>query len=101
MKKPNITPGPWSILDAYDAILTNDGRQETIWEITNREEGNTPAYATSEAEAQFIAAAPQLAEALHDIAAAFETLWRITCKDHPNETLEAAKSALIAAGYTE
>lgn len=38
---------------------------------------------------------------LHDLAAAFETLWRITCKDHPNETLEAAKSALIAAGYTE
>jgi len=96
MKKPNITPGPWNKKGHH--ILAD----------RNGEDGTKVAYSFQdgpmeewEPNARLIAAAPQMAEALNDLAAAFETLWRITCKDHPNETLEAAKTALLAAGYTE
>lgn len=60
------TPGPWEILDTYEADLLNEGRprRETVWEISNRDAGNSPAYATSAADASLIAAAPELLEAL-------------------------------------
>ena len=99
MKKPNITPGPWTQQNRQSGTSAAPSEWGSRHEITNPD--LFVGFTLNEDDARLIAAAPQLAEALHDLAAAFETLWRITCKDHPNETLEAAKSALIAAGYTE
>jgi hypothetical protein len=35
--------------------------------------------------------------ALEDVTDALETLWRITCKDLPNETIKTARAALAQA----
>lgn len=105
MKKPNITPGPWRILDDYYASFHNEftPRVEDVWEIGNREEGSTPAYATSEAHAQAIAALPDLLAALEGL-----HIWLAAPgtkrADTKRETLEWAEhvvnQALIRAGYT-
>lgn len=91
MKKPNITPGPWRILDDYYASFYNEftPRVEDVWEIGNREEGSTPAYATSEAHAQAIAALPDLLELAEYV---------LGC---PGEYLNAkTRAVLTKAGYT-
>lgn len=69
MTTATTTPGPWEIVDVYDADLLNENppRRETVWEIGNRDFGNSPAYATSEEDARLIAAAPRLLDELQQL----------------------------------
>jgi hypothetical protein len=54
-----ITKGPAAVLDCYTAALHNEAfpREELVWEVQCIDAGNTPAYATSEDDAEFIAEA--------------------------------------------
>ncbi len=45
---------PYEILDNYPATLHNDNRIEEIFEIQNREAGETLTYATSRVHAELI-----------------------------------------------
>jgi hypothetical protein len=101
MKKPNITPGPWEVTDSYTALLHNDLREETVWEVNGREAGNSPAYATSEEHAYAIAALPDLLAALEGV------LIEVDITDHGENYVELSrhqlkriKTALTKAGYT-
>lgn len=90
MKAPNITPDKWRLaIYNYRAEITNGGLP-----IANVQACHDIRW---EENARLIAAAPQMAEAL-------ERLLRVAsvelAKTHPN-ILEQAKTALLAAGYTE
>jgi hypothetical protein len=97
MKAPNITPGPW--------ILDPDERGDGFWIDSDTAEPDEIANACTshldavqaKANARLIAAAPQLAEAL-------ERLLRVASVELAEtrpDVLEQAKTALLAAGYTE
>lgn len=98
MKRPNITTGEWEVQDSYTALFHNDLREETVYEVNGREAGNSPAYATSETNARFIAAAPDMAKALEDC---IQSLWRLpeTEGAYKFTCIAQAKDALIKAGY--
>jgi hypothetical protein len=108
MTRPNITPGPWynhrkdSTVDfftdkwkPFHSFIAGEGFQPAA--IFNDGEINR---GIAEANAQAIAAVPDLLAALEDTTKALEALWQITTKGMPNETLDAAKAALTKAGYT-
>jgi hypothetical protein len=101
MKAPNITPGPWTpelpTAGFYDPIAPDGSR---VCFIPSR---SNPGKNT-EANARLIAAAPQLAAALEAILSPSNTHYRKG--SHPAaivnlEVIEKAKTALLAAGYTE
>lgn len=98
MKRPNITTGEWEVQDSYTALFHNDLREETVYEVSGREAGNSPAYATNETDAQFIASAPDMAKALESCLQSLERMpetegaYKFTC-------IAQAKTALIKAGY--
>ena len=108
MKKPNITPGPWRILDDYHASFHNEftPRIEDVWEIGNREEGSTPAYATSEANGKAIAAVPDLLAALEQCLPDWHADDNGTLANGRSAgeisvgDMRAIKAALTKAGYT-
>jgi len=97
MKAPNITPGPW--------ILDPDERGDGFWIDSDATEPDEIANACTshldsvqaKANARLIAAAPQLAEALERLLRVASVELAATRPD----VLEQAKTALLAAGYTE
>ena len=98
MKRPNITPGKWEVQDSYTALFYNDPREETVYEVNGREAGNSPAYATNETDAYFIAAAPDMAKALERLLACPD-LNLGNLEDESCEAMAEAKAALLKAGY--
>lgn len=108
MKKPNITEewrlGSFEESGGYDCMTaavkigpaTLDGHTYGQKPC----ESMTPdAMAKMLADARFIAAAPDMAKALEDCYAGLSALWAIHAHGAQNDTLDAAKAALIKAGY--
>jgi hypothetical protein len=58
---------PWKRDIDVTATFADDGRTETLWEITNEDHSETFAYAVDEDSARLIEAAPDLLEALVNI----------------------------------
>ena len=58
------TPGPWQLDEAYDATFSNDGRTESVLELTNGDHSETFGYICDGPNARLIAAAPELLAAL-------------------------------------
>jgi len=111
MKRPNITPGLWEVTDEYTALLHNDLREETVWEVNGRESGNSPAYATSEEHAYAIAALPDLLAALEHVKSRMENAlnaghcmrYADAVKGEASAFMEdyaIVRQALTKAGYT-
>jgi hypothetical protein len=115
MKRPNITPEDWQFngstvfaLTPYRgdspkvAKLCPEGINRFSCRVSadNSEQSGGASQAEIDANTQFIAAAPDMAKALEDTYAAFSALWAIHARGAQNDTLDAAKAALIKAGYT-
>lgn len=100
MKKPNITPGPWEARGSFNDIVATT--PDLTIACVNR--GN-PAL-DSLANAQAIAAVPDLLEALEPFAAYFSevpTSGGNGTRVSPSFTVQqrqAARAALTKAGYT-
>lgn len=106
MKKPHITEGEWTVLDAYEASFHNETtpRVETVFEVQSPEAGGTPCYATSEENAKAIAALPQCLAALTEALAYLDykkpAQGSVDEVNHAQSRMHVVK-ALIAAGFTE
>ena len=99
MKTPDITPGPWTVTDSYTALFHNDLREEEVYEVNAVEAGNSPAYATSEAHAQAIAALPDLLKAC-EFFAKYAGMQMSKGKPLPSQLTGTLYSAMEKAGYT-
>lgn len=64
-----MTPGPYEVVDVYDADLLNENppRRERVWEIGNRDEGHSLAYATTAEDAKAILALPEMLRVLTEL----------------------------------
>jgi len=98
MKKPNYTPGPWYWTDDVQARDLCD-----TWSLIDDQGfgvlscdglANSPQH-VNPSDAALIAAAPSLAEALHEL------LNATALQDEISEEREAAIKALKLAGWTD
>jgi hypothetical protein len=89
------TPGPWTLtVDQGVQFIDTDNRIETVIEIVNGEAGITPCYATNEADARLIAAAPDLLDVLVEFLCDQETM----NPPYRNEAIcERARAAIAKA----
>jgi len=99
MKRPNITPGPWQLSSDYNSGR-KDGQRIAIICAPHPEGGGQNIAEAVQRDARAIAALPDLLSALEDTYAGLSALWAIHAHGAQNDTLEAAKAALIKAGYT-
>ena len=92
MKKPNITPGPWAATNVNGTYVVRDKSGRTVSE-------NPGVTYTDDANAQAIAALPDLLAALEGCLQSLERMpetegaYKWTC-------IAQAKAALTKAGYT-
>jgi len=101
MKRPNITQEEWNTAHEFPGCViagkVEDSPRGKSAMIVCKVQGNR--LATYKPNLQFIAAAPDMAKALEDCYAGLSALWAIHAKGAQNDTLDAAKAALIKAGY--
>jgi hypothetical protein len=116
MKRPNHTPGPWQRLNVLDVFTglgaTNaDGVQATIndgWQIADCEVSTTCTVggivslstAEQKCNAQLIAAAPSLVEALHSLMEVAKLYSAFGFLAEIESEVEEARKALELAGWT-
>lgn len=91
------TPGPWYAGNDFVSADCGDGAQRRIAFIVPITDGTRERFATEQANARLIAAAPQLAEALRAAIECFETD-PIPLPFAHARALLAARAALTAAG---
>lgn len=100
--KTEHTPGPWINIPMQDTVWAEDGNLQ-VAKISELPWINGKSNWVQEgANARLIAAAPELLEALKDLAKDFESLRR-SCKEScagPSETLLQARAAITKAKGT-
>lgn len=96
MKKPNITPGPWEIGPSYPFIRYSDPTTHYVLETGRMTLTQSPSLEDeSKANAQAIAAVPDLLEALERALSIIEDL------PYPqNYAAKDLRATLTKAGYT-
>ena len=106
MKRPNITPGPWKEIEGFISGKFSDGRYHDVCDPRCAPSDDDDVFAEMNANAQAIAAVPDLLEALEPFAAYFSevpTSGGNGTRVSPSFTVQqrqAARAALTKAGYT-
>jgi hypothetical protein len=93
MKRPNITPGPWS-LGEKDPLLVDT----ELWYIASAHAN--VGEGSSRANARAIAALPDLLTALETAERSLRPATRGALKDYVSPELALIRAALLKAGYT-
>ena len=100
MKKPNITPGPWEIGPSYPFIRYSDPTTHYVLETGRMTLTQSPSLEDeSKANAQAIAAVPDLLAALERLLACPD-LQLDAMEPESLEAMADARAALTKAGYT-
>ncbi len=105
MKRPNITPGPWTVRQADCVYSDIKGRFVCDCERTPFDKRPAPPDAQDGSNAQAIAALPDLLAALEKMLEAYapyhqETVNHRGGEDGLHSAVKAARAALTLAGYT-
>lgn len=103
MKKPNITPGEWSHYNSKGGRIYQNWRVIDKRKICIAKIEELPGGESEMANAQAIAALPQCLDILNRILYASESPSGASCGEAKLclQFKDEARSALIAAGYTE